>query len=315
MTLPVVIVSTREVVTGRAAGVPRGLLERWVPPAGRRSAGWCCPTRSAASSPASSWRCRRTTGETAPIMFTGAAFFSALPAPERLRPDHGDVAPPVRHFHPGAGMFPKRLPYARRAGADQPWCWSMNALAIAFRVMYLRRQRRSGSARTPERRRKDRRQEAVGASDDPLRRQGRPRERELRHPRAMRSSASSDPPTAARRRSCGPSTGWTCSTPSAWRYEGTGAVTTAMIVRKWRNRLRACAAGSASSSRCRSGLPLSDLRQRGVGTAASRACKQEEPSSTSIVERCLQRAALWDEVKDRLGRAGLACSPVVSSND
>ena len=45
----------------------------------------------------------RTVGETAPIMFTGAAFFSSLSTTRCLRPNDGDVSPLVRGFDPSSG--------------------------------------------------------------------------------------------------------------------------------------------------------------------------------------------------------------------
>ena len=50
------------------------------------------------------------------------------------------------------------------------------------------------------------------------------------------------------------------------------------------------------------GLPLTHLRQRRAGAAPGGVKKKAELDE--IVERCLQRAALWDEVKDRLNSLG-----------
>ena len=55
------------------------------------------------------------------------------------------------------------------------------------------------------------------------------------------------------------------------------------------------------------GLPLSHLRQRRLRPALRRA-STTGATSTSIVERCLRQAALWDEVKDRLDSLGTTLS-------
>ena len=47
------------------------------------------------------------------------------------------------------------------------------------------------------------------------------------------------------------------------------------------------------------GLPLTHLRQRGVRAAVRG--HDSTGDLDGIVERCLRQAALWDEVKDRLG--------------
>ena len=50
-------------------------------------------------------------------------------------------------------------------------------------------------------------------------------------------------------------------------------------------------------------FPKIDLRERGLRPAGGRRCATG-PSSTTVVERCLKQAALWDEVKDRLHELG-----------
>ena len=44
----------------------------------------------------------RAAGETAPILFTGAAFYPAYPAKLAVGCHHGPALPPLRGLHPGA---------------------------------------------------------------------------------------------------------------------------------------------------------------------------------------------------------------------
>ncbi len=55
-------------------------------------------------------------------------------------------------------------------------------------------------------------------------------------------------------------------------------------------------------------VPQVDLRQRRLRRAPARPRRRQEGDSTSIVETSLQRAGLWEEVKDRLSQPGMSLS-------
>jgi ABC-type glutathione transport system ATPase component len=116
--------------------------------------------------------------------------------------------------------------------------------------------------------------------------------------RKTRSSASSARPTPARPRSCARSTAWT----SSCRHEGRRR----RSVRRPRRAhdpqpLRAAFATSAWCSRCRSACRC---RSTTTWPGAAPARHRNKAELDVIVERCLRRAALWDEVKDRLQNLG-----------
>ena len=61
----------------------------------------------------------RAAGETAPILFTVAAFYLPAAAALSAGPDHGPALPPLRHQHPGAGHAALRA-VRHRARAARP---------------------------------------------------------------------------------------------------------------------------------------------------------------------------------------------------
>ena len=86
---------------------------------GRRSGTACCPTPSPASSPGTVLSLSRAAGETAPILFTVAAFYLPRLPHSPLRPGDGPALPPVRDRDPGA-EHPRELQLRHRPGPDRP---------------------------------------------------------------------------------------------------------------------------------------------------------------------------------------------------
>ena len=87
--------------------------------------------------------------------------------------------------------------------------------------------------------------------------------------------------------------------------EGPDPATTASTSTPTASTRSRCGAGSAWSSRSRTRSRRVDLRQRRASARASRATAG---SMDELVERSLRRAALWDEVKDKLASPGTALS-------
>ncbi len=115
MTLPVVIVATRESLQAVPAGLPRGLLEHGChpladhPPGGAAQRGQRHPHRCHPGGIPHHRRDRTHHVHRRRLLHP-------LPAPERVRPDHGHVPAPVRGRHPG----PRRA----RTICPSVWPWS-----------------------------------------------------------------------------------------------------------------------------------------------------------------------------------------------